>query len=101
MAINVENVDKVVLETCVLHNYLRRTSAGTYSPSRYSVTEDIERRPIRPGNWRQNGNNLQSLQRTPRGATTQAKEIRNQCKIYFNNEGSVQFQEQMANNNTI
>ena len=70
MAINVENVDKVVLETCVLHNYLRRTSAGTYSPSRYSVTEDIERRPIRPGNWRQNGNNLQSLQRTSRGTTT-------------------------------
>ena len=101
MAINVQNVDKVVLATCVLHNYLRRTSAATYSPSCYSDTEDIERRTIIPGNWRQNGNNLQSLQRTPRGATTQAKEIRNQYKIYFNNEGSVQFQEQMANNNTI
>ena len=72
-----------------------------YSLSYYSDTKDIERRTIIPGNWHQNGNNLQSLQRSPRGTTTQAKEIRNQYKIYFNNEGSVQFQEQMANNNTI
>ena len=56
---------------------------------RVTVTEDIKRITVILRNWkrRQNGNTLESLQRTLTKRTTiQAKEIRNQYKIDFNNQ---------------
>lgn len=53
------------------------------------MTEDIKRITVILRNWkrRQNGNTLESLQRTLTKRTTiQAKEIRNQYKIDFNNQ---------------
>ena len=43
-------INKIVLTTCVLHNYLRRTSFVTYTLSHYNDTENIERKTIIPGN---------------------------------------------------
>jgi hypothetical protein len=96
-ALDVPNIDTVVLACCVLHNYLRCESTN-YSPSSYVDQEEVGSGPIILGEWRNGENHLIPLQRTARTSTAFAKQVRVEYKNYFNNEGSVPFQEKMAFN---
>lgn len=83
-----DKVEKVVLATCALHNFLRthRQAAGI------TIDTDTEQ-----GNWRDNAdaNGLCQLERVPRRAGNDAKAIRDSFKDYFNNEGAVPWQDNM------
>ncbi|XP_025203776.1 uncharacterized protein LOC112600693 [Melanaphis sacchari] len=70
--ISVENVDAVVMASCVLHNFLRKKSRQ----------------------WRQIGE-MVALQRSLSYTPQDAKLVRDKYKEYFNNEGKVSFQENM------
>lgn len=93
IAIDIEKVDNLVLACCALHNFLRCKSSTTYSPRSSYDQEDTETGEVIPGEWRQDGNSLTSLKRTPRAATMRAKKIRDEYKTYFNTNGAVPFQE--------
>jgi hypothetical protein len=93
IALAIPNIDTVVLAACVLHNYLRRES--NYSPSSYVDQEEVGSGQLILGEWRNGEHYLIPLQRT---ATALAKQVREEYKNYFNNEGSVPFQERMAFN---
>ena len=56
MEISPENVEKVILASCVLHNLLRRKKLSLrYTPSGSFDSEDIECGRKIPGSWRLNG----------------------------------------------
>lgn len=93
IAIDIENVDAIVLACCALHNFLRRKASTTYSPKSSYDQEDTETGEVIPGEWRQDRNPLTSLKRSPRAATALAKKIRDEYKTYFNTNGAVPFQE--------
>lgn len=92
IAINVENIDYIVLAACVLHNYLRRHSAAYLSDI---DKEDTDTGEIIAGLWRENGPFLTPVQRTPQGNTSAGKSTRNSYKEYFNAEGRVAFQDKI------
>lgn len=96
IATTVENVQKIVLATCVLHNFLR-SNRGYITPGSIDV-EDIQNRCIRPGDWRNLNNNFVDLQRN--GGTNSseiAKDIRQRFVGYFNGNGAVPWQDDMCN----
>ena len=51
-----QNVEKIILACCVLHNFLREKSTGTYSPPGSFDTKCTEDGTINEGEWRQEGN---------------------------------------------
>lgn len=87
-----ENIEKVVLACCALHNFLRRNNPNKYCPSE-CFDEDLERGELVPG-LRATQEVFVDLQRGQnRNATSTAKEIREQFKNYFCNEGRVPWQD--------
>ena len=91
-----DTVEKIILSTVSLHNYLRLTDNSYYSPSGFIDSEDNTGH-IRPGDWREMVSSdlgaLQPLQ--PRSGRTSydANEIRNTFKEYFvSAEGQVSWQ---------
>lgn len=58
----IEHIVKVVLATCVLHNFLRRNNGSEYIPSVYLDGEDIDSDEIVVG-LRAEPENLLGLQR--------------------------------------
>ncbi|KAJ8931415.1 hypothetical protein NQ314_015672 [Rhamnusium bicolor] len=71
-----ENIDKVVLACCVLHNFLGKNNSNDYIPSTYADTEDMDSEEIVIG-LRANTNTLIGLQRgRNRNPTENAKEVR-------------------------
>jgi hypothetical protein len=96
IALALTNIDTVVLACCVLHNYVRRESTN-YSPSSYVDQEEVGSGQIILGEWRNGEHHLIPLQCTAR-PTALANQVRDAYKNYFNNEGSVPFQEKMAFN---
>lgn len=95
ITIDVTNVSAIVLAACALHNYLRRNATNRYIPLSYVDCEDMRNGVVIPGQWRDIGE-LMPLQQIPRPANITAKEVRETYKNYFNNEGSVPFQNKMA-----
>ena len=88
-----ENIDIVVLTCCVLHNFLRRHAASTYTPPESIDVEDEVTHVIREGH-RVDGENVASIERGhTRNAPETAKRVRDNFRIYFNNEGKVSWQE--------
>lgn len=94
--INVENIDWVVLATCVLHNFLRKSSKN-YISNNCVDAEDIINDTFQDGAWRQQNNMLQLTQNSQNRLTDDGKNVRNIFLNYFNNEGSVPFQDKMIN----
>jgi len=92
--ISVENVDAVVMASCVLHNFLRTKSSTYYTSANYIDLEDTETGNIIQGQWRQIGE-MVPLQRSQSYTPQDAKLVRDKYKEYFNNEGKVCFQENM------
>lgn len=92
--INVDNVDAVVMASCVLHNFLRKKSSTYYTSANHIDLEDVESGNIIQGKWRQIGE-MVPLQATSSYTPQNAKLVRDKFKQYFNNEGKVSFQEKM------
>ena len=91
--LNVHNIDTMVITCCVLHNFLRRLCPQNYTPSDVLDRENIGDGSLEIG-ARCNPDSLHSLQLGKRGLVLEdAKIVRNMFKMYFNNEGSVPWQE--------
>lgn len=93
--INVENVPKVVMASCALHNFLR-TKSQQYITTDCVDFENTEEFSFRPGDWRANDNST-GLQRTERQHTADGKRVRQIFTEYFNGPGRTSFQDRMIN----
>lgn len=97
--LNVDNVDIVVLACCVLHNFLRRRSPQNYTPPESMDRENISECTLELGE-RCDPELLHDLQRGTRGQfLNNAIVVRDQFKEYFNNEGSVPWQDKFITSN--
>jgi hypothetical protein len=88
--ISLENVDAVVMASCILHNFLHKKSSTYYTSANYIDLEDTETGNIIQGQWRQIGE-MVPLQRSQSYTPQDAKLVRDKYKEYFNNEGKVCF----------
>lgn len=92
-----DRANVVVQASIVLHNMLHTESRQAYSPPELLDQEDIQRRRIVKGQWHNQGHNgLGDLQIIPRRPTRGAMDVCNSFCAYFNNEGSVPWQSEMA-----
>ena len=90
MEISQENVEKVTLASCVLHNFLRKKSPLRYTPAGCFDSEDIEPGRIIRGSWRLNGadESIHSVNVVGSNNHSQnCKEIRENYCEYFNTTG--------------
>lgn len=93
IAANVNNVDKVVLATCALHNWLRSENRNTYITSTDIDREDIETGNTYSGSRRTESSGLQGLcHQGSNHSSVSAIQKRKTLKNYFNNEGAVPWQ---------
>lgn len=95
IGISLDSVNKVVLACCVLHNFLRRKCASTYTPSDSLDKEHVEKGIIELG-LRVDPNRLASMQcGQNRRSYNEAIEVRQSFTQYFTEDGSVPWQEAM------
>jgi len=87
-----EKATYIVLAICILHNFLRKRG-GSYISSSTFDRED-NNHILQNGEWRDTNSQLQGLQ-PPRNASISmlAKMNREQYKDFFNNEGLVEWQD--------
>lgn len=92
-----EHVKDITLATVALHNMLREKSKDIYSPPDLLDREDVGNGRLQHGQMHQHVNAaMEGLQAVGRGHGNHAKEVRETLKNYFNNEGQVPWQAQMA-----
>ncbi len=93
-----EKVEKVVLASCCLHNYLRSTSATRhiYSPADINDHEDVLSGTVVPGSWRGDLPSKSMLSVNLGGSnfySAEAKDVRKEFESYFmSNTGAVSWQ---------
>ena len=86
IALQPGSVESVTLAACVLHNFLLANNQIAAT-----TADDNE-----PGNWRGMTNDgIGDLQRVARPAAENGRTVRDMYCTYFNNEGAVNWQEQM------
>jgi len=91
--IKLDNIKDVVMASCALHNFLRRTSPDTYTPPESFDTEDLQNGTVTAG-LRSNPSSMTTLKRgNNRSRQLTRKEVRSQFMEYFNNEGKVPWQD--------
>jgi len=91
--LKVENIETVVLACCALHNFLRKISPQSYTPPGSMDTENIINHCVELGE-RCDHERMHNLQRNMRGQRLEsAKIVRQNFNEYFNQEGSVAWQE--------
>ncbi|KAK4318794.1 hypothetical protein Pmani_010217 [Petrolisthes manimaculis] len=92
-----ERANKVIQACLVLHNMLRTESRQAYSPPELLDQEDIQRRRMVVGQWHDHQHNaLGDMQVIARRPKRDAMQVRDLFCMYFNNEGSVPWQNEMA-----
>lgn len=96
--LNAEKTKKVVLATCVLHNYLMTTNKRKYAPVN-SFDHYNDNGELILGDWRQNDvedSTMFGLERSDAESDgTTPKDIQEEFKSYFIDEGEVDFQYRM------
>lgn len=93
--LKLENIDRVVMACCTLHNFLIRKRRENYAPSNCFYSEEPRTGRIENGlsaepatiNLRHGHN---------RHASEEAKRVRNLFMNYLNNEGSIPWQDKFA-----
>jgi len=91
--IQLDNIKDVVMASCALHNFLRRISPDTYTPSECFDIEDLENGTVTAG-LRSHPSSMATLKRgNNRNHQLTGKEVRKQFVEYFNNEGKVPWQD--------
>jgi len=92
---SVQRTENLVLCACALHNYLsrRKGARAIYVPENLIDHED-EFGNLIPGTWRQDYDNGTYNRPNFGGHRTSitAKQIQTKFKLYFNNEGAVDWQ---------
>lgn len=92
--LEVENIETIVLACCVLHNFLRRQCSDTYMSPDVVDTENTQDGSVVVG-ARCDPDFIHDLQQGRRGLLMKrGKEVREKFTEYFNNEGSVPWQDQ-------
>lgn len=92
-----DKASTIVLACCYLHNFLRQKNTQTFLQDSFDF-EDTYSGQVRPGSWRNNNQQLVSLESCQqRNSTTTSKDIRNKYCEYFNNIGAVQWQNHIIN----
>lgn len=93
ISINLEAIDKIVMATCVLHNFLRRRQATVYAPENNLYRENMDTGTVTLG---LQATNLVPMQQSQnRRPNNTAKEVRELFMNYFNNEGALEWQQRM------
>lgn len=91
--LKVATVDKIVLASCALHNFLLNKSSSNYIPKEDFDAENPEKGTTELG---LRSDSLVDLQRChARNASEDAKSVRVSFMEYFNNEGAVPWQNNM------
>ncbi|KAM9330909.1 putative nuclease HARBI1 [Gastrophryne carolinensis] len=91
-----QSIDKVVMACCVLHNFLRKNDATTYSPESMIDSENLSTSQVTLGEWRSESDAIASLApAVVRHASEDAINCREKYCRYFNGTGSVSWQEHM------
>lgn len=93
--INIEpkSIEKVVMASCALHYFLMSVSLNSYSSAECFDHENREDGIITPALNSIYSNMEPLLRRSSENNPTASKNIRNQYVHYFNNEGSVPWQD--------
>lgn len=90
-----QKVEKIVLACTAMHNYLRREHESFYTPVGNTDKEDVVDGMVIPGMWRDDSQ-LLPLQNLRQNQANEAKQVRNELKAYFNEEGAVAWQDRMC-----
>lgn len=94
ISVNLEAIDKIVMATCVLHNFLRRRYATVYTPENNLYRENMDAGTIELG---LEPIHLISLQPSHnRRSGNDVKEVREMFMNFFNNEGALEWQQRMV-----
>lgn len=100
MMVGPQVAQQVVLAVCVLYNFLTKPEevCSTYLPPGMADTADSDGR-ITNGSWRLDSSPKESWQSLPqqgnRGHCVSAKEVRDNCRDFFNGIGRVAWQNDM------
>lgn len=90
--LSLEKASYKVLAICVLHNFLRKRG-GSYTSNSTFDKED-NNHFLQNGEWRESNNQLQGLQAQRTASVSMCTKMnREQYKDFFNNEGSVEWQD--------
>ena len=88
-----ENVEKITLASCVLHNFLRDKNPSRYTPPGSLDAENIESGTINEGQWRSENEGMRSIGNTgSNNYRVDAKLVRDELCNYFNTTGAVPWQ---------
>lgn len=87
-----EKAKIIVSAICVLHNFLIDRSRQNYMPANSIDSEIIQNGIVVNGSWRNETNQLESLEPVDSDTCDSAKEIRNELMDYFLKEGQVPWQ---------
>jgi hypothetical protein len=91
--IQLNNIKDVVMASCALHNFLRKTYPDTYTLSECFDTEDLQNGTVTAG-LRRNPSSMATMKRgSNRNHQLTGKEVKSQFVEYFNNEGKVPWQD--------
>lgn len=89
-----ENIDKVVKASCALHNFLIEHSKKSYAPQECFYQESSENGNIISEGYNIQNSTMENLERRNPGNTLNtAKIIRENFMNYFNQEGTVPWQD--------
>ena len=91
-----QKVEKIVLACTALHNFLRREHASFYTPVGSLDNENVVDGVVTPGAWRDDDRQLLPLERLQRHPTNEANAVRKEFMEYFNEEGTVPWQQRMC-----
>ena len=94
MSIAPDKAEKVVLASCVLHNFLREKCRNRYTPYGTMDIEALDEGQVQPGEWRSHADCLQSI--SPQSGNKSgilSQDIREKFSVYFNTVGKVPWQD--------
>lgn len=89
-----ENIEKLVMATCVLHNFLIELVPNSYAPPRCLYRENIDAGTVVTTGYDTTRSNIEDLQvQTQGNVINDAKKVRLEYQTYFVNEGKVPWQD--------